>query len=174
MWAKIFHRVYTVFRGQLAKIRPVRVEEDRWISYGLSYVALRPCIRLGVSDRFSYVYTVCLRDHWRHLRRFEARGLLPLDNEVVGAADPVSDLFVDFQEVLRRFRPDDALICRLHLVEDRPLAEIAAMLPGSLDRSTLKRKFDRCLPVIQEALRAYSPAGWMDGTTVQEEGRRAA
>jgi hypothetical protein len=51
--------------------------------------------------------------------------------------------------------------------------EIVRPLPGSLDRSTVKRRFDRCLQVIKETLRAFATPGWTDSAVVPEEVHRA-
>jgi DNA-directed RNA polymerase specialized sigma24 family protein len=61
---------------------------------------------------------------------------------------------VDLEVALGTMDPTDAAICRWYLAEGRTFEEIGREL-GGLHRSTVKRRFDRCLPAIRAALADY-------------------
>jgi DNA-directed RNA polymerase specialized sigma24 family protein len=70
-----------------------------------------------------------------------------------GSPPEPSDLLLDLEDVLRRFPPVDAAVCRMRLVEGRTFQEIGAAL--GIDASTACRRFDRRVGAIRHALRDY-------------------
>lgn len=155
MWAKVFRSLAKWFREELARIRPVS-ESDRWTSYSLCYIALRACARLGKHEEFSYVFSACKNSLKRHLA-WERRGRALQPEDVDGVEyTPWSeiDLMLDLEDALKTLKPEDASICRWYLIDELKFEEIGGRL-GGLNRSTVKRRFDRCLAAIKASLTDY-------------------
>jgi hypothetical protein len=159
-WRKIFESIYAEFRRSLIRVEG-NLDDARWTSYGLSYEALRRCAELGKHEVLIYVYLACRNAHLRFLRPFKESGVRSFEDGIEpedrGSDWGETDLRIDFEEALGKLTPVDEMISRLRIIEGRDFAEIAKMLPVKLDRSTVKRRFERCLPAIRAALRDYEP-----------------
>jgi len=64
--------------------------------------------------------------HWRRQRRDAGRAMLPL-TEWDGADDGPSEQALDVQAVLDQLPPADRLVIMLRYLDDRPVAEVAAL-----------------------------------------------
>jgi hypothetical protein len=151
-WRTIFLSVYALFRQPLA----AHGEDDIWVSYALSYMALRRCARLGKHGEMAYVHRACVNAHKRyHKRLIRQRWRAALSGDLGRASAPPEpiDLMLDLEEVLGRLPARDAAICRMRLNEEQTFREIGATL--GIDASTAHRQYERSIGVIRSALRVY-------------------
>jgi hypothetical protein len=175
-WYVIFRSVYKRFRAMLKKIRPLRDEDDRWISYGLSYEALKRCARLGKFAEFAYVHRACLNAHIRYLKE-EEWSFVSLD-DLVHAQPAVQtrwgdiDLRLDLEGVLQPFDQKDAEICRLYLIEEMTFEEIGAKV--GLHASSVQRRFKKILPAFRQIAEDYVRPNSPDSTPAIDDLTQAA
>lgn len=145
-WEKIFQSVHARCQGRLLQAYS-KPEDTRWVSYGLSYVALRRCAELGFYTNYGYIYRACAGFHDRFLRRKEP--LLYFKDE---PCPEQMDFWVDYEDAIGRLPEEDAAICRLRF-EGATFGEIGGVL--GKNKTSVNRRFNSCLPVIQRAMAAY-------------------
>jgi DNA-directed RNA polymerase specialized sigma24 family protein len=139
----------------LKKIRPLRDEDDRWISYGLSYEVLKRCARLGKFAEFAYVHRACLNAHIKYIKNEETWGFKPLDDIIHAEHTRWGDidLRLDLEGVLQPFDQKDAEICRLYLIDEMTFEEIGAKV--GLHASSVHRRFMKILPAVRRVAEDY-------------------
>jgi len=151
-WKAIFETVRHRFRRALE----AHGEGDPWVSYGLSYEALRRRARKGRHGEMAYVHRACVNAHKKYrnrLARQRGRSLPGGDLAPAGVPPEPVDLVIDLEDLLRRLPAGDAAVCRLQLVEGRTFREIGEGL--GLAPATACRRFDRRIGAIRVALSEY-------------------
>lgn len=145
-WLKIFRHIAGKFKKDIP---------DKWMSYSLSYMALRDCALNNKQNNYSYVYQSCLNRHLYFIkkeRKFRSRHPQKPKPAMVDPW-PATDLGLDFESALKRLGKVNATICRSHLVEGLDFKQIGREV--GLDTSTVCRRFHDCLPKIKLVMEDY-------------------
>jgi hypothetical protein len=153
-WCRVFDRSWRQFRPGLKR----HGDEDPWVSYGLSYLALRKCADLVLHRRRGYFRAASENAHKRHLRQSRAsrRRVAASGDEALEAiaVEPdTPDLAIDLAEILSRWGAPDGDLFRMRLIEGQTFEEIGDAL--GMDQATAHRRFNRRLGRLRSALAAY-------------------
>jgi hypothetical protein len=153
-WCRVFDRAWRRFRPGLER----HGDGDPWVSYGLSYLALRKCADLGLHRRRGYFRAASENAHKRYLRRSRASRRRVTESgdealEAIAVEPDTSDLAIDLEEILSRWGAPDGDLCRMRLIEGRTFEEIGGAL--GMDQATAHRCFKRRIGQLQVALAAY-------------------
>jgi hypothetical protein len=163
-WWDIFRSVRLEFRQRLRAFW----EHDEWVSYGMSYCALRRCAEKGRHRDAEYVRGACANAHKAYLRKLAGqrrRAAREVERQAMGlgpvpARPEDADIRLDFAGALSRLSDRDRFICLMRLTggdgdEGESFAAIGAAM--GVHESTALRWARGPIGVIREHMAGHGP-----------------
>lgn len=151
---RIFETIHHKFIKRLISVG----EDDAWVSYSLTFMAMRRCARIGKPLELAYVYRACQNAHKSFLEGDDFRcHWVETDEPPEPTVEPgtdSADLAMDIETALGRLDSIASQVVRMKS-EGATYDEIGKAL--CIDPSTAYRRYNSAIARLRNALKNYAP-----------------